>query len=88
LFFKADSSSSESSANEDEEEEEDLDTQESEEEEEEEEDDYEEKEIIHKPKKKIKRKYVRKTEIGPIGDFLFIIILVKIFKFNLNHFYI
>jgi len=85
LFFKADSSSSESSANEDEEEEEDLDTQESEEEEE---DDYEEKEIIHKPKKKIKRKYVRKTEIGPIGDFLFIIILVKIFKFNLNHFYI
>ncbi len=85
MFFKADSSSSESSANEDEEEEEDLDTQESEEEEE---DDYEEKEIIHKPKKKIKRKYVRKTEIGPIGDFLFIIILVKIFKFNLNHFYI
>jgi hypothetical protein len=85
LFFKADSFSSESSANEDEGEEEDLDTQESEEEEE---DDYEEKEIIHKPKKKIKRKYVRKTEIGPIGDFLFIIILVKIFKFNLNHFYI
>ncbi len=85
MFFKADSFSSESSANEDEGEEEDLDTQESEEEEE---DDYEEKEIIHKPKKKIKRKYVRKTEIGPIGDFLFIIILVKIFKFNLNHFYI